>query len=254
MNTEILMQVATQYAEAMTRAALEDERCNEELAAKHHAQKREAHDKLKAMIYQLMAPNITDDDANLLTQAVCQLEEFSAQALTHGNTSENHAAACSAHAVQKLAVALMSAQRCTKALVQIAEPARIKPSMSMYVSTEDYKRALAEWEAAAAPQEVQPFGYVNTYTGQFFKDVEPSRKNNEGHWRTVYTHPTQQGLADLRWQIVHDHISGEYIAGRACFVLRIPALPGANIMRGSVAEHFTKAVDAIAAQAKQGGV
>lgn len=68
------------------------------------------------------------------------------------------------------------------------------------------------------------------------------------------THPTQQGLADLRWQIVHDHISGEYIAGRACFVVQIPALPGANIMRGSVAEHFTKAVDAIAAQAKQGGV
>ena len=66
------------------------------------------------------------------------------------------------------------------------------------------------------------------------------------------THPTQQGLADLRWQIVHDHIGGEYIAGRACFVVQIPALPGANIMRGSVAEHFTKAVDAIAAQAKQG--
>lgn len=67
------------------------------------------------------------------------------------------------------------------------------------------------------------------------------------------THPTQQGLTDLRWQIVHDHVSGEYIAGRACFVVQIPPLPGANIMRGSVAEHFTKAVDALAAQAKQGG-
>ncbi len=67
------------------------------------------------------------------------------------------------------------------------------------------------------------------------------------------TNTTKQGMADLRWQIVHDHISGEYIAGRACFVVQIPALPGANIMRGSVAEHFTKAVDAIAAQAKQGG-
>ncbi|MEJ2800599.1 hypothetical protein WAE61_01870 [Comamonadaceae bacterium PP-2] len=30
------------------------------------------------------------------------------------------------------------------------------------------------------------FGYVNTQTGQFFTDVEQSRKNNEGHWRTVY--------------------------------------------------------------------
>ena len=71
-------------------------------------------------------------------------------------------------------------------------------------------------------------------------------------FRATATHPTQQGLADLRWQIVHDHISGEYIAGRACFVVQIPTLPGANIMRGSVAEHFTKAVDALAAQAKQG--
>lgn len=40
-------------------------------------------------------------------------------------------------------------------------------------------------EAALKPCE--PFGYVNTHTGQFFKDVEDCRKNNEGHWRTVYT-------------------------------------------------------------------
>lgn len=42
--------------------------------------------------------------------------------------------------------------------------------------------------AMVAPQQAQePFGYVNTHTGQFFKDVEACRKNNEGHWRTVYT-------------------------------------------------------------------
>lgn len=52
----------------------------------------------------------------------------------------------------------------------------------------------AKTELAAALQGVQPFGYVNTHTGQFFTDVEHCRKNNEGHWRTVYTHPTTQGL------------------------------------------------------------
>lgn len=34
---------------------------------------------------------------------------------------------------------------------------------------------------------LEPFGYVNTHTGQFFREVEQSRKNNQGHWRTVYT-------------------------------------------------------------------
>lgn len=45
--------------------------------------------------------------------------------------------------------------------------------------------------AQPAPQQEaqKPFGYVNTSTGQFFTDVEPCRKNNEGHWRTVYTAP-----------------------------------------------------------------
>lgn len=51
-----------------------------------------------------------------------------------------------------------------------------------------------EAQLAAAQRGVQPFGYVNTHTGQFFTDVEPCRRNNEGHWRTVYTHPTTQGL------------------------------------------------------------
>lgn len=48
-----------------------------------------------------------------------------------------------------------------------------------------------EWGAINGIRAAQasPFGYVNTYTGQFFKDVEPSRKNNEGHWVTVYAEP-----------------------------------------------------------------
>lgn len=50
---------------------------------------------------------------------------------------------------------------------------------------------LADHFAQEAPRAVHPFGYVNTYTGQFFKDVEPCRQNNEGHWRTVYEHPAQ---------------------------------------------------------------
>ena len=48
----------------------------------------------------------------------------------------------------------------------------------------------------AAAQAAEPFGYVNTHTGQFFKDVEPCRKTNEGHWRTVFTAPQTQ--ADAR--------------------------------------------------------
>ena len=66
------------------------------------------------------------------------------------------------------------------------------------------------------------------------------------------THPTQQGLDAQRWQIVHNRISGEYIAGRACFVVQIAPVPGVSIMRGSVAEHFIRAVDFAASQAKQG--
>ena len=82
-------------------------------------------------------------------------------------------------------------------LHQIAEPSH---SMSQYASKDDMLKAvMAENEQlraqlAAAQQSVQPFGYVNTQTGQFFKDVELCRKNNEGHWRTVYTYPTPQGL------------------------------------------------------------
>jgi hypothetical protein len=50
----------------------------------------------------------------------------------------------------------------------------------------DDKKALrAALEAALNPGEA--FGYVNTSTGQFFRNVEDCRKNNEGHWRTVYT-------------------------------------------------------------------
>lgn len=48
----------------------------------------------------------------------------------------------------------------------------------------------AQLEAAGAGKE-EPFGYVNTYTGQFFWTVEACPKGNEAHWRTVYTHPRQ---------------------------------------------------------------
>lgn len=45
---------------------------------------------------------------------------------------------------------------------------------------------------------VAPFGYVNTYTGQFFRDVEACRKGDEGHWRTVYTHhAVEHGFVSL---------------------------------------------------------
>lgn len=53
-----------------------------------------------------------------------------------------------------------------------------------------YALAIVELDAGAAEQPAgeypAPFGYVNTQTGQFFTDVEESRKHNEGYWRTVY--------------------------------------------------------------------
>ncbi len=67
---------------------------------------------------------------------------------------------------------------------------------------EHWREAKARLALAAAPQPPvegrEPFGYVNTHTGQFFKDVEPSRKNNQGHWRTVYTAPAPADAEPLQ--------------------------------------------------------
>ena len=58
----------------------------------------------------------------------------------------------------------------------------------VYPSDELHHAIESALEAALKPGE--PFGHVNTRTGQFFKDVEDCRQNNEGHWRTVYTAAT----------------------------------------------------------------
>jgi len=55
-------------------------------------------------------------------------------------------------------------------------------------------KCLAQIEEPPATAAVAPFGYVNTYTGQFLYDVEPCRKDNEGHWRTVYLQPATVAL------------------------------------------------------------
>lgn len=65
---------------------------------------------------------------------------------------------------------------------------------------ESKMRALLAGVSAPAGQAVEPFGYVNTLTGLFFKDVEPCRKTNEGHWRTVFTAPQAQADARDAWQ------------------------------------------------------
>lgn len=131
--------------------------------------------------------------------------------------------------------------------------------------------ARAEAQLAAAPQAVQPFGWLITKSklpGDVEFTQDPVRENLARSFgyqtQALYTHSTQQGIDAQRWQIVRQHISAEYIAGRACFVVHVQPMSGANIMRGSVAEHFTKAVDDrakqikiahqawLAAQAKQG--
>jgi len=58
-------------------------------------------------------------------------------------------------------------------------------------------------EAALKPGDA--FGYVNTNTGQFFKDVEDCRKNNAGHWRTVYTAPPVQTPKGLFVDLIAQH-------------------------------------------------
>lgn len=95
---------------------------------------------------------------------------------------------------------------------------------------------------AAAQQGVQPFGYVNTQTGQFFKDVEPCRQNNEGHWRTVYTHPTTQGMsAQVR-------VGTLWIEESGANDIELPPFSLPKLSPGEYAL-FT-----LAAQAKQGGL
>lgn len=90
-------------------------------------------------------------------------------------------------------------------------------------------------QLAAAQQGVHPFGYVNTQTGQFFKDVEPCRKNNEGHWRTVYANHAAQEL-DAETQRNAD--IGAAIQ-RACKELPAGAEIQIYLERGAGAVHMT---------------
>jgi hypothetical protein len=64
-------------------------------------------------LHQIAEPAIvlTEQDAVLLNQAIEQLEEFAAQQRQRGNCSSAEAAECSAHAVQRLGVAMLAAQR-----------------------------------------------------------------------------------------------------------------------------------------------
>ncbi|SDZ53805.1 hypothetical protein, partial [Delftia lacustris] len=123
---------------------------------------------------------------------------------------------------------VFAAARDSKCLAQIEEPAQpiagyrisdpsdptIKPWLS---DTPDDNGYTSEpLYAGAAPAAVAPFGYVNTHTGQFFKDVEPCRQGNEGHWRTVYLQPSAvAGAAPAGWQLVPATPTREWIASVA---------------------------------------
>lgn len=82
----------------------------------------------------------------------------------------------------------------------------------------------------------------------------PSRGEMADELLSSATHPTTQGLDAqdaARWREVRRHIGAENQLGGAHYVIRGLDAP-VNVMRGSVAEHFTKSIDAaIAAQAKQ---
>lgn len=95
--------------------------------------------------------------------------------------------------------------------------------------------------AAVQHAALEPFGYVNTHTGQFFKDVELCRKNNEGHWRTVYTHPTQQGLDAREFPAMTPELAS--ILGLMCF----QCIPFAQALRAGGQQINTRAEDEQAA-------
>lgn len=76
--------------------------------------------------------------------------------------------------------------------------------------------AQIEEPAGAAPAAAAPLGYVNTQTGQFFTDVEPCRRGNEGHWRTVYLQPSAvAGAVATGWRLVPATPTREWIASVA---------------------------------------
>lgn len=118
---------------------------------------------------------------------------------------------------------------------------------------------------AAAQQGVHPvLGWVHKLTdgkiGSYFYKYEPHCDNavrdNGGEKIAVVaaTNYTPQGLEQdaARWREALRHIGADNMLGGAQFVVRGLPAP-VNVMRGSVAEHFTKAIDAaLAAQAKQG--
>lgn len=169
-------------------------------------------------LHQIAEPTIilTESDALLLDMASELLEQFAAKQHQRGNCSAAEGAECCAHAVQRLGVAMLAAQRDAQsapAAVVVPSDAEIITALEsagveflQFMGGRDGKtpvhttsgsqkassviagcRALL---AAAPPaQTQQPFGYVNTNTGQYFKDVDQCRKGNEGHWRTVYAAP-----------------------------------------------------------------
>lgn len=66
--------------------------------------------------------HLTEQDAGLLEQAAAMLEEHAEEQRTRGNDSAAEGAACSAHAIRRLAPALLRAGR--GCLAQIEEPAQ----------------------------------------------------------------------------------------------------------------------------------
>ena len=115
-----------------------------------------------------------------------------------------------------------------------------------------FKEELRTLLSSAQSGEQVPFGYVNTNTGQFFKDVEPCRKNNEGHWRTVYTHPAPalevdaQGIAQKIRSLPRYSVGKDEKGAMHTFTMQ-----DGPFLR--VHEVLSVIDAAISAQAKQGG-
>jgi len=79
------------------------------------------------------------------------------------------------------------------------------------------------------------------------KDWDETGRTAIAAWnRRASAQDAREAADAARWQHFVSHISGGRDPhGRECFVIEIPdPRPGVSIMRGSVAEHFTDAIDA----------
>ena len=126
----------------------------------------------------------------------------------------------------------------TDVLTKLAEAAPVQMPESISKVLEDCHSRAIDYATCPSP-------YNNIRLETAFQYLE-----HQVRQLLATPHGLEQDAA--RWREALRHIGADNMLGGAQFVIRGLPAP-VNVMRGSVAEHFTKAIDAaLAAQAKQG--